>query len=161
MKKIKFTINPFFFYSILRSKLRLFYLQKKGIRVGKDTFISPKAYIDTHYGSTITIGSNCYITRNVIVLNHTDTYRGGPKGIWISKGGERVLKDVVIGDNVFIGVNSVIMPGVTIGDNSVIGALSFVNKSIPPNTVWAGNPAKQISTTEDMILKQFSKLNGQ
>lgn len=160
MRILVFFSRLFAFFFSVKKELRILYLRSKGVEIGKDTFLSPKAYIDAHKGSRVRIGQNCYITRNVVILNHTDTYRGGPKGIWIPKGGDRVLKDVIIGNNVFIGVNSVIMPGVTIGDNSIVGALSFVNKSIPPNEVWAGNPAKQITTTEVMILKEFPNFSG-
>jgi acetyltransferase-like isoleucine patch superfamily enzyme len=51
---------------------------------------------------------------------------------------------VIIEDNVFIGAHSTILKGVTIGKNSVIGACSVVTKNIPPNEIWAGNPAKFI-----------------
>ncbi len=53
-------------------------------------------------------------------------------------------KEVLIGSNVWIGVNVVIMKGVAIGDNSVIGANSVVTKSVPSNTVAAGNPCRII-----------------
>lgn len=49
-----------------------------------------------------------------------------------------------IGNNVFIGMNSIVLKGVTIGDNAVVGAGSVVTKSIPANQIWAGNPAKFI-----------------
>jgi acetyltransferase-like isoleucine patch superfamily enzyme len=52
----------------------------------------------------------------------------------------------VIGNNVQIGANSIIAPGVTIGDNVVIGALSYVNKDIPSNSVAVGAPCKVIKT---------------
>src|SRR6202008_1610610 len=48
---------------------------------------------------------------------------------------------VKIGDNVWIGMNAVILKGVTIGDNSVVAAGAVVTKSVPPNTVFCGNPA--------------------
>ncbi len=52
-----------------------------------------------------------------------------------------VTAPVIIGDNVWIGMNAVILKGVTIGDNSVVAAGSVVTKNIEPNTVVAGNPA--------------------
>ena len=54
---------------------------------------------------------------------------------------------VIIGNNVWIGMNATILKGVTIGENSVVAAGSVVTKSVPPNTVVAGNPAQ--------IVKQF------
>lgn len=59
---------------------------------------------------------------------------------------------VVIGNNVWIGMNCFVMRGVTIGDNSVIAAGSIVTRSIPPNSLAAGNPARVIkSIAEDLI----------
>jgi acetyltransferase-like isoleucine patch superfamily enzyme len=52
--------------------------------------------------------------------------------------------EVIIEENVFIGAHSTILKGVSIGTNSIIGACSVVTKSIPPNEIWAGNPAKFI-----------------
>ena len=57
-----------------------------------------------------------------------------------------VNSPVVIESNVFIGANSTILKGVTIGKNSIIGACSVVTKNVPPNEIWAGNPAKFIKT---------------
>lgn len=133
-------------------KPRILYLKSKGIKIGHSTFISPKAYIDAHKGAKVIIGENCYITRNVIILNHTDTKRGGPLGIWESKGGKRLYGDVIIGNNVFIGVNSVVMPGVKIGDNVIVGALSLVNKDIPEGKIVTGIPAKIVGNTSEHIL---------
>jgi acetyltransferase-like isoleucine patch superfamily enzyme len=56
--------------------------------------------------------------------------------------------EVVIGNNVFIGVNSVILKNVKIGDNSVIGAGSVINKDIPPCSLVVGNPGRIIKTLE-------------
>jgi acetyltransferase-like isoleucine patch superfamily enzyme len=57
-------------------------------------------------------------------------------------------KEVIIGDNVWIGGNATILPGTTIGDNCVIGAGSVVTKSIPHNSLAVGNPARVIRETE-------------
>ena len=60
---------------------------------------------------------------------------------------------VKIGNNVFIGQNAMILKGVTIGNNVVIGANSLVNKNIPDNTVYAGNPARYITSIEEYYHK--------
>jgi len=132
-------------------KLLMRKFAKKGILIGEGTWVSYKAYIDSHSPAKVTIGENCFITRNVIILNHTDTRMGGPKNIWKEIGGERVFGDVVIGDNVFIGVGAVIMPGVKVGNNSIVGALSVVTKDVPDGKIVAGNPSRIIGDTMDHV----------
>ena len=80
-------------------------------------------------------------------------------------GGANVLRDeypdfdvfgkVVIGDWVYIGNNSLIMPGVTIGDHVLVAAGSIVTKSIPSNTVVGGNPARIICSLEEYKQKNL------
>ena len=60
---------------------------------------------------------------------------------------------VKIGNNVFIGAETVILPNVTIGDNVIVGANSTVTHSLSKNSVYAGNPAKKISSMEDFLEK--------
>lgn len=130
----------------LREAFRKLMLRKiYGFSVGKDVYISPRAYLDKNVKGYIDIGDNCFITRDVIILTHTQAKQGGPRGLW---GGVERGK-VRIGNNVFVGVKSVIMPGVTIGDNCVIGACSLVTKSIPCNSVAFGQPAKVIKKNRD------------
>ena len=84
---------------------------------------------------SITIGNNVRCGANTLITDsdwHLDDPRSG------------IPKDVIIEDNVWLGVNSVVMKGVTIGANTVIGANSVVTKSIPANVVAAGNPCKVI-----------------
>ena len=54
------------------------------------------------------------------------------------------IKPILISNNVFIGGHSIILKGTVIGENSIIGAGSVVSGKVPPNEVWAGNPAKYI-----------------
>jgi acetyltransferase-like isoleucine patch superfamily enzyme len=88
----------------------------------------------------ITIGKNLICGANVIISDY-DWHNSDP-----SRRYEMCTdaKPVIIGDNVFIGVNSIIWKGVTIGENSVIGANSVVTKSIPANVFAGGNPCKVI-----------------
>jgi serine acetyltransferase len=83
-----------------------------------------------HWGRLIlnaeSIGNDLYVFHNVTVGNDYQT--GRP----------------TIGNNVFIGINSVVLGNIRIGDNVVIGACSFVREDIPSNTLVAGNPAKVI-----------------
>ncbi len=67
--------------------------------------------------------------------------------------GKYRVQKTTIGSNVFLGANSVVMPGVTIGDNVIIGAMCVVTKDIPSNSVVAGNPGRVISTPAEYIEK--------
>ena len=148
---MKKTINLFRFISQSRLKLRLFIYRKLlKIRIGKNTYISPKAYIDHHRKYSVEIGENCYITRDCIILDHTQDKQGGPLKLW----GEIKYGKVKIGNNVFIGVKSVIMPGITIGDNVIIGAMSLVTRDIPSNTVAFGQPAKVVKNLDEVIKRE-------
>lgn len=145
--------NLFRMISQTRLHFRLFiYRRIWKIKIGKNTYISPRAYIDHHKRNSVEIGDNCYITRDCIILDHTQEKQGGPLKLW----GEIEYGKVKIGNNVFIGVKSVIMPGVTIGDNVIIGAMSLVTKDIPPNVVAFGQPAKVVKDINEVI--QFKKI---
>lgn len=88
----------------------------------------------------IDIGNNVTITRGVSFVNHD----GGVALFRNEFPGLNSYGRISIGNNVFIGINTIIMPGVTIGDNVIVGAGSIVNKNVPPNSVIAGVPAKII-----------------
>ena len=79
-----------------------------------------------------------------------------PKSLF---GYTRIAK-VCIGNNVFVGAGSTILPGVSIGQNVIIGAGSVVTKNIENNSVYAGNPAKRIATLEQWISKRKEELNS-
>ena len=82
---------------------------------------------------------------NVFVAPNCGFYTAGhPLDYKIRNQGLEYAKPIKIGNNVWIGGNVVVLPGVTIGDNVVIGAGSVVNKDIPSNSVAVGNPCKVI-----------------
>ncbi|SMD44627.1 Hexapeptide repeat of succinyl-transferase [Aquiflexum balticum DSM 16537] len=124
----------FYYLSELIRFLYQNYLRMRGVTIGSNTMISFGAKIDTHRGK-IVIGNNCLITSGVKILSHD----GASRMIDINDFG---YGEVIIGNNVFVGVNSVILRNVIIGDNSVIAAGSIVSRNVPPNTVVGGNPAK-------------------
>lgn len=87
--------------------------------------------------SQITIGNNVKCGANTLITDsdwHQEDPRSGP------------AKPIIIGNNVWLGVNVVVLKGVTIGDNTVIGANSLVIKNIPANVIAAGNPCKVIKS---------------
>ena len=111
----------------------------KNIILGQNVFINACCKFQDQGG--ITIGNNCLIGHNVTIatLNHDFN----PE-----KRASITPNPVKIGNNVWIGSDSTILPGVTIGDGAIIGAGSIVTKNVPVNTVVAGNPAKFIRKIE-------------
>ena len=118
-------------------------------------FINPPFYCD--YGTHIEVGKNFFANYNCTILDvakvkigdncqmapNVSIYTAGHPIHPVSRNsGYEYGKEVTIGDNVWIGGNSVICPGVTIGDHLVIGAGSVVTKDIPDWSVAAGNPCK-------------------
>ena len=107
----------------------------------------------------IEIGSHCLISWNVGIAD-SDFHPLAPAQRLIdAQALAPFLKDrpprpklktvpVIIGNNVWIGMNATILKGVTIGENSVVAAGSVVTKSVPPNTVVAGNPAVAVKTLD-------------
>ena len=138
-------------YKSLRKKLRLHVLILHGNSIGKGTFISPKAYIDMHPPGKIKIGENCFIARNAMLLCHTSVTKGGPQGAWSKYGGKMEFFDVEIGNNVLIGANAVVQPGVKIGNNVIVGSNCVVNKDVPSGYVIGGVPYKIIMKTKDLL----------
>lgn len=111
------------------------------ISVGENTGISGATIVAA---KQIKIGRECLIGANVIIVD-TDFHTIAPlRRRFNSKSVEIGTAPVEIGDNVFIGANSIILKGVTIGTNSVVGAGSVVTRNVPSNAVVAGNPANII-----------------
>ena len=108
------------------------------IIIGDYCLISPGVRISS--AKSIRIGDNCMFAANVIISD-SDWH-----GIYNRIRPFRCTKPVVIENNVWLGERVIVTKGVTIGENSVVGSGSVVTKSIPPNSVTAGNPARIIKT---------------
>ena len=133
-------------------------------KADESTFLNPPFFCD--YGSNIFVGKNCFINYNCTILDNGKVRMGDncmlAPNVSIYTAGHALYPDsrnlgyeygidVTIGNNVWIGGNTVILPGINIGDNVVIGAGSVVIKDIPAWSFAAGNPCKVIRkiTEED------------
>lgn len=124
----------------------------------KDNFLIEQPFV-CDYGYNIEIGENFYSNHNLVILDGNKVEFGNnvfiaPNCGFYTAGhpinyeernrGLEYAKPITVGNNVWIGGNVIVLPGVTIGDNVVIGAGSVVNKDIPSNVVAVGNPCKVI-----------------
>jgi acetyltransferase-like isoleucine patch superfamily enzyme len=117
-------------------KIKITVYRLCGVKIGTNTMISLGAKIDIHKGNVI-IGDNCLITHGVKIIAHDGSLR-------LTDPFSDRSGTVIIGNNVFVGVNSIILRNVTIGDNCIIAAGSVVVKDVPSASVVAGNPARII-----------------
>lgn len=124
----------------LRGEYTVEQLKKMGLKVGENFNPQLGFELDPSHCWLIEIGNNVTFGPHVQVLAHDAS-------TCMHIGYARIGR-VTIGDNVFIGAGSVVLPGVTIGSNSVIGAGSVVSKSVPNGVVAVGNPAKPIQKIE-------------
>ena len=137
MSKIKNIISKVLYPNTYNSEAYISYLKSKGCKIGEGTyFFAPKeTIVDANRLKFIEIGKNCSITRGVAILGHDYSYSVLRKNYH-----EMLQKSAItkIGDNVFLGLRSIILMGTTIGDNVIIGANAVVSGNIPANTVWGG-----------------------
>ncbi len=124
----------------------------------KDNFLIEQPFV-CDYGYNIEIGENFYANHNLVILDANKVkfgdnvfiapncgfYTAGhPINADMRNEGLEYAKPIEIGNDVWIGGNVVVLPGVKIGNNVVIGAGSIVNKDIPSNSVAVGNPCRVI-----------------
>ncbi len=115
------------------------------IKMGSDVWIGYFTLLDGSGG--LEIGDKVSISSGVHIYTHDSSHYRQHNLVKDSENGSHIKRaPVKIGNNVQIGANSVVAPGVTIGDNVIIGALSFVNKDIPSNSIAVGVPCKVIKT---------------
>lgn len=120
------------------------YARHIGVNIGKNNLIRKNHWSSEPY--LITVGENCQITHGVLIHTH-----GGGQVVRDRIPDFDVFGKVNIGNWVYIGANSQIMPGITIGDNVLIAAGSIVTCSIPAGEVWGGIPARRICSVEEYI----------
>lgn len=145
-RKIRAVTKPFL---ALYQKINpVKYAKWIGVNVGKN----PHFYGPCSWGTEpwlITIGDHVHITEKCKFINHD----GGTLIFRDQIPDLEITKPIVVGNHVYIGEETMILPGVHIGDHCVIGARSVVTKDIPPHSVAVGVPCKVIKTTEEYLEK--------
>jgi acetyltransferase-like isoleucine patch superfamily enzyme len=151
LKKVLFGARPL--SDQARSDLFIARLRSAGVKVGSGCrfFSSATITVDLQRPELISIGDKVMVTKYCTILTHgfdwcvlRELY---PGEIFGSAG------HVIIGNNVFLGIGTIVLKGVTIGDNCVIGAGSVITRDIPSNSVAAGNPAAVIMTIQQLYEK--------
>jgi|P1105metagenome_2_1110788.scaffolds.fasta_scaffold02276_9 acetyltransferase-like isoleucine patch superfamily enzyme len=138
---IKKILRKTFWYEI--------FAKKAGVILGENCFIASRFWSTEAY--LITIGNNCQITEGCHIFTH-----GGAGAVRAIIPKFDCFGKVYIGNNVYLGTNTLIMPGVTIGNNVICAAGSVVTKSIPSNVVVGGNPATIICSINNYIERNKS-----
>lgn len=126
------------------------YLRKKGVKIGQDCEIRTMLFSTEPY--LIEIGNKVRIASGTQFITHDGSIRSFHDEL---KGG--IFGKIKVGNNVFIGINCIILLNTTIGDNCIIGAGSVVRGQFPENSIIIGNPAKVVSNTT--IQKMFFRNN--
>ncbi|MFX0563307.1 acyltransferase [Bacillus sp. NMCC46] len=112
------------------------------MKVGEDTAFALMVMVDLMFPEKIKVGRNSVIGYNTTILSHEYLIK------------EYRLGEVYIGDEVLIGANSTILPGVTIGDGAIVSAGTLVHKDVPAGSFVGGNPMRMIYTKEEMKARQ-------
>ena len=141
-------LNRFFYKNIVRKTNPLKYAKKIGVNFKGKAFLYGKVNWCTEPW-LIEIGDNVHITDGVKFITHD----GGTLIFRKEIPDLEITKPIVIGDNVYLGNDVVILPGVRIGDNVVVGAGAVVSKDIPNNSVAVGVPARVVKSTDEYLKK--------
>jgi maltose O-acetyltransferase len=125
-------------------------LVARGLQLGDDVYIGPRAVIDPWHCWLITIGDEATLAPGVHLLAHDASTKR-------HLGWTRIGR-IDIGRRAFIGAGAIVLPNTTIGDDAIVGAGSVVRHDIPPGSVAAGNPARAIGRTEDYVARHREAL---
>ncbi len=132
-------------YEYLVKAMKIKYYKSRGVKIGKKFKFSKKSYIDLHKPDFLEIGDNVQLTRWAMILCYDSAKDKEPFKKIIQKSPYGKVK---IGNNVYIGAHSIVMPNVSIGDNVIVAANSVVTKDVRPNCIVSGSPAKVLHVFE-------------
>jgi len=145
-------------FKIFTVPIKLLHAQLYPVQYAKSLGVTMNGRV-TIYGSSykmfssesflVTLGDNVYISLDAKFICHDGSVLPFRKDIPDLD----ITKRIAVGNNVFIGMGALILPGVTIGNNCIVGAYAVVTKDVPDGTVVGGNPAKKIKKTSDYLEK--------
>ena len=138
--------------SRIRGEQNLEKLVKRGLIVGKNFNCMGEVIIDPSHCWHITIGNNVTLAPRVHILAHDASTK-----VFLDY---TRVSNVTIGDNVFVGAGTIVLPGVSIGNNVVIGAGSVVSRDIPDGSVAVGNPAKVVKSIDEYLKIEKEKMKS-
>lgn len=136
----------------IRGTINLKQLKKDGLKIGKNFNAMYGTIIDPGHCWLIEIGDNVTFAPRVHILAHDASMK---KSLGYTK-----IARVSIGNNVFLGAGTIVLPGVQIDDNTIVGAGSVVPRSLIGGGVYVGNPAKKICEYDEWIEKEQQSINS-
>lgn len=125
--------------------------KRRGLVVGKNFNMQKEVIIDSSHTWHIEIGDDVTLAPRVHILAHDASTQQYLDYVRIGK--------VKIGNRVFVGTGTIILPGVSIGDDVIIGAGSVVTHDIPSGQIAVGNPAKVVSTMDAYVAKRREEMS--
>ena len=153
IRKIKFLCTAIYHRLISKNKLA----KLIGVNFGENCSFMTRGWGSEPY--LITIGNDVETSSNVIFVTH-DGGVGVLRNLYPEYAKIDLFKPIIIGNNVFIGINTTILPGTKVGDNVVIGAGSLVKGELKSNSVYAGVPIRYICSIEEYALKNREKFDN-
>jgi maltose O-acetyltransferase len=133
-----------------RRERRWAHLRNMGMKIGGDVWLPDSTTIDDSHCYLISIGDHCGFGEGVVILAHDAQMDEFIDAARIGR--------VLIHESCHIGARAIILPDVEIGPRTIVGAGSVVTRSLPPNTVCAGNPARVICTLDEYLEKHRARL---
>lgn len=133
-----------------RVERRWEYLRARGMHIGRSVLLPASTFIDVSHCFLISIGDNCGFGEGCTILAHDaqmDEFLDAAR-----------VGRVVIHESCHIGTGAVILAGVEIGPRTIVGAHSVVSKSLPADTVCAGNPAQVICPLDEYLEKHRKRM---
>jgi maltose O-acetyltransferase len=136
----------------LRGEVDIEALKDQGLQIGNNVYVAPWVLIDPVAAYLISIGDGSRLAPRVHILAHDATSR---EALGFTR-----LAPVHIGSRVFLGADTLVLPGVTIGDDTVIGAGSLVSSDIPPGSLARGRPARVVGKSADFFDRRKARIDA-